>query len=593
MEFAASVTPWIHLPTAFLDPSDCPLYKELESASKQSSEKNTSSHHWERCFSNPLNKLDSIQPLAEPRWRIDGCCGRGTQFFALPVFPSSKLIPYRMDVFIPDQAKHPGPLRSLLQSGEAFYTQDSSVNRLGICQFILKVLELWSSKFDFAKVFEVVPFGSRIVIENITSSVQSARVRIIPNIELEQQLLSVEELQGLWNLNRSQWPSTIELRALKHLSQMHDSISLVQIPSISGDKLYIFKSSNHSYRYIYHELKMLLTMPSHENMISKPCHIVLGQTVSSQETKVYGFILEYHEGGTLGKVLTQRTAKNTLRIKDQFRWARQITSALICIRDGPAKYYSELKPDNILVKAPDDDILLIDFEQHANWDSFSAPEIRHVDNLEKLLKTNFLSDDQHQFYENLIRPHLKDTAGTPFSERYTDPPAGYYNAWNSLDPVQQESAMVYALGKILWCIFEGQDHTRNTLLEEYIESSLVEFPSFAKTPQDIQKLIYRCTLGSDEWEEEVAEVTRVGDKFYRRGWQGEERSGLEGARDALLAAQTMWKQRLKRMEVYLGAKKRWLDGVGSAEDVTLLGFTYRPRLNEVLNTLLDIEKVTL
>ena len=33
---------------------------------------------------------------------------------------------------------------------------------------------------------------------------------------------------------------------------------------------------------------------------------------------------------------------------------------------------------------------------------------------------------------------------------YSNPLAGYHKAWNQLDPSEQEAAMVFSLGKMLW-----------------------------------------------------------------------------------------------------------------------------------------------
>ena len=51
----------------------------------------------------------------------------------------------------------------------------------------------------------------------------------------------------------------------------------------------------------------------------------------------------------------------------------QITSTMMFIMKTPTRFYSELKPDNVLLSDPDKDVILIDFEQVGNWTSFSRP----------------------------------------------------------------------------------------------------------------------------------------------------------------------------------------------------------------------------
>lgn len=590
MELAASIVPWISPSGAFIPLANCKIYTELKAESEMLEENcNMSQELWRISAINPANRINSLSSADNRGWRIDGCCLRGTQFFAIPT-QLSRVIPLRVDVYIPDQGKQPIVLRRTLRSGAAFYIQDPSVNHLGITQLIVAVLEKWSTSINMSEMFNALPFGSRIVIENIVSSINDIRVRILPNFALENQLLSIHELNALWD-HHLQFPLAIELQKLELVSQLHDTISLVRIPDVYGQKLCIFKSTTHQYRYIYHELKLLLAMPAHRNIMTTPLNVVVSKTFREEQTKVYGFILEYHSGGNLANALATRAKHKTLYLRDQLRWARQIVSALIFICNGPARYYSELKPDNILLKSGCNDVLLIDFEQHANWETFSAPEIYHVENLEKILQAEVLPSNKQKIYEEYLLRHTEKCLPAKDIGKYENPQTGYFRAWNALESPQQETAMVYALGKVLWCIFEGCSHTVNSLKEEYIESQPIEFPKFQDTPLNLQGLIKLCTNGAPEWKKGRTGIMRVGDIFYRKENVEQATYHLSTAAESMAAAKAMSEEYIREMEEYLDAKQRWMDGVANQEDMDLLGFLKRPLLEDVLEAIVAEEKL--
>jgi DNA-binding transcriptional regulator YhcF (GntR family) len=64
----------------------------------------------------------------------------------------------------------------------------------------------------------------------------------------------------------------------------------------------------------------------------------------------------------LADELSRRKYNGTLNLKDQFRWARQIAETLKVINISTARFYSELKADNLLLDK-DENVLFIDFEQ--------------------------------------------------------------------------------------------------------------------------------------------------------------------------------------------------------------------------------------
>lgn len=533
-----------------------------------------------------------FEELPNPKWRIDGCDGQGVQFFALPVFLLPNLTPLRIDVFIPDQLKHPPGLRKALDSTSTFCVRDERVAGLGISKLILHVLERWTAQYDdFKKVFNALPFGSRIVVENISANIEDIKVHIISDYKTERQLLSVEALQKMWNLPDGSWPTALDLNQLQHQRQLHDTISLVRIPSQGTEELFVFKSTVNEAKYLYHELKLLLSMPCHPNIMPPPLFLVSRKDRYGGADKIYGFILQYHSRGNLADTLAYRAQNGTLQLRDQFHWAKQITSTLITINQGPAKFYSELKADNLILAAsesgPLHNVVFIDFEQMGNWITFSAPEVHYLEYLVRLCKSEAVPPAKRERYIELAEEHMAEKADQ--EPIYANPLSGYYRPWISFTPAERESAEVFSLGKTLWCIFEGCSDTRNSVLKAFKHESGLEFPEFRQTPNKIRKLIEMCTKGNRDGEPQRVEIVRHGAKFYPRG-----RSGVNGepegtASEAREAAKVMWQQRIEEMERFLEAKRRWSGGQRTEEDEALLGYPTRPSLEEVLAELEEAE----
>ncbi|KAL4789303.1 hypothetical protein BDV19DRAFT_395185 [Aspergillus venezuelensis] len=189
-------------------------------------------------------------------------------------------------------------------SAGTFCLRDHRVNELAITQLILRVLERWTAEQeDFAAAFHSLPFGSRVILENITDKIEDIRVCMVPDHKTERQLLDVTSLQQLWDLPLSAWPEKIPLTELERCRQLHDTISLVRIRGRYTDRQLIFKSSINEVRYVYPELKLLLTMPPHSNVIPRPLFVVTGADRYGGEDKVYGFLMEHCQQRNLADIL--------------------------------------------------------------------------------------------------------------------------------------------------------------------------------------------------------------------------------------------------------------------------------------------------
>lgn len=146
--------------------------------------------------------------------------------------------------------------------------------------------------------------------------------------------------------------------------------------------------------------------------------------------------------------------------------------------------------------------------------------------------------------------------------------------------------MVFSLGKVLWCIFEGCSHTRNSIDEKYEREVDHEFPKFRRTSEPLQQLIRKCTYGAPEYNStEPFHLVRDGPRVKVES-SGESEWSCHGSpREVLEAARALWSDRLSRMERYVEAKGRWMQNSHQEGDLQLLGFPLRPSLAEALDIL--------
>jgi len=525
-------------------------------------------HSWDESSLNPKNRINSLVPVENPTWRIDGCTRMATQFYTIPTF-AQPLIPIRIDTFIPPLAQWPVEMIEMLASDRAFLYCDTRVLNFGIAQHILRTLEHWTSEFpNFQTYYMNLPFGSRIVFENIVKDVQQVRVRIVPMHSLERELLSVTNLQSIWQ--DLQLPPTLDLAQLELLKQFHDSVSLVRTNGKQDIREnIILKALIISPKYLYHELRILLTMPPHPNIAPRPLHLVTKRCRFGGKTGVIGFTSTLHHQGNLRDILPSRRIDNTLHMADQIKWAQQLTDALIHIQENGNYFHCDLRLDNVLL-SDTDDVLLIDFESRGILANSAAPEVSCLEYVDLIANHSSFAGPEKEKYDMLFEQYIKPYV-SPNREMYQGEEHGYYSPWLCLSEREREAAEVYMLGRVLWCIFEGVSAPNTMLGIEYLREPDLEFPEFRRTPLGLRTLVLKCTRGWTPW---LGGLTRHGPKL---GFGTEHNSDMPVA-EVIEKIAACCREELKRAEEFL---RKWDSRRKQGEE----NIFNRPGLREVAQVL--------
>ena len=523
---------------------------------------------WARSLLNPCNRIDSLDYPKEIYWRIDGCAGLGTQYYAIPLF-LSPIPPIRMDVFIPEN--QPPLLRQQLDLNVAFHTKDSErLSRLVITRHIIRTLQLWvRTEFEdiesFADFYRRVPFGTRLVFENLSLNIHEIQVRVGPNHYLERQLLSVSQLADIWGHGFT-FPEEVDIFDVDVVKVLHDSVCLARIKG----QLYIFKALTSGFKYLYHELKILSTISPHPNVIPRPVHIVKKTCQFGAKKAIAGFTTAYQPKGSLRDILPQLHIHGQLHAAKQFKWSIQLTTALEHLRSTTGTYYPDLRLDNVVLSA-NDDIIMVDFEQRGVWCEFAAPEVNSFEYIRLVAVEERISEDVRDKYQDILSDLVPDY--THFEDdQYTNPENGYNLSWVCLSPAEQEAAEVYMLGRVLWCIFEGVSGPQKAAIwQSYRLESDLEFPEYQRTPPELRELIDRCTRGRRETLSRI--VQRQGSILVLRN-----RPAREWTSDQVqAAARAFWETELQVAEDFIALRTEQ-----KAAGVWKDNFYDRPTIREVL-----------
>ncbi|KAG8169728.1 hypothetical protein KVR01_000473 [Diaporthe batatas] len=486
---------------------------------------------WDDSQLNIKNRIDSTTPLRSALWSIDGGAGLGTQFFVVANFIQDAP-PMRFDVFISEKATESRLIRQLLDLDGAFHARDRSrVRQQAIASYIVRALQIWTTEvYGLERVRDMYysqPFGSRIVFETLPLNVRDAKIVIGPMHNLEYHQLSPRELGEMWEMDAEEIPSAIDIFSLVYVQQLQDSVCLVKYRGDEGKgMLWALKALVSSVKYMYHELRNLLRMPSHPNVLGRPTRLVTKKTRSNaRRTVVIGFLEPYYSGFNLRDMLPVLRLNNMLHLEDQIRWAKQICSGLLHIRHKGNMYYADMRLDQIVMTHDNVRPVILDFEQRGVWCEFASPEVNALEYMRILASDDYDEDDYYgdeddggdryatvptaaetaQLRNRALRaryaallgrlhPGWRDLDGP--DGHYRNPPHGYNVAWACLTPAEQEAAEVYMLGRLLWCVFEGMSAPqRGAVWQSYRNEPEFEFPCFVRTPQRLRGLIERCTAG--------------------------------------------------------------------------------------------------
>ena len=124
---------------------------------------------------------------------------------------------------------------------------------------------------------------------------------------------------------------------------------------------------------------MLLHQPAFVNVVGPPAYILTTYCPEQVENRVCGFLLKFYSLGTIAKLLPQRRREGSLALRQQVQRAKDVTSALLHITNSPAKFYSDLRMDNIVIDAKEDGsetAVLLDLEQGRNI--YNWPPLRDL-----------------------------------------------------------------------------------------------------------------------------------------------------------------------------------------------------------------------
>ncbi|KAK4240834.1 hypothetical protein C8A03DRAFT_12865 [Achaetomium macrosporum] len=550
---------------------------------------------WDESQLNPKNRIDSLDPPVRPLWRIDGCTGLGTQFYATPLFLHD-VPPMRFDVFIPEEVQAASSkLRQLLDLSVAFHTKDAiRLERLGIARHIVRTLQAWITKMrcdTYSDMCKTLPFGSRIIFENLETNIHAIRISIVPTFYVERQLLGLASLNQTLGLTQV-LPEAIDISRLSVVQQLADSACLVRMMGGRADdedgKLWVLKAMTSDTKYLFVELCNLLRMEPHPNIISRPEYLVTKQCRFGGKTAVIGFLLCYHKPGSLRDELPLLRIHGRLPLKRQLKWATQLTSAVLHTYEQGGMFYPDLRLDNILLSASDD-IVMVDFEQRGVWCEFASPEVNAIEYL-RILVSDELDDDagravsegSRDRFAALLDRILPEWHVLQACESYSSPrPRAYPNyniPWLGLDQTEQEASMVYMLGRVLWCIFEGQSAPQKAAVwQSYRYEPDIEFPAYRLTPPQLRGLIDRCTRGRRDTLSTL--IVRQKSKLVLRD---QESSRPE---EVLMVARQWWRAEVDAAEKFL--KMRQERKKRGTWDGNHFG---RPKLREVL---LELERLRL
>lgn len=536
---------------------------------------------WAGSQLNPKNRIDSLDPPLNPLWRIDGCTGLGTQFYAIPQFLGD-IAPKRFDVFVPKQSAADPLVRRLLDLNVAFHTKDAvRLNRLGIARHILRRLQIWSSERghgdpqSVASMYQDEPFGSWITFDSLNLDIRNIKIAVAPATDLEMTFIKLPELAATIGVPQEVVPEAVDISRLSIAQQLHDSVCIVTIKD-GGDepgRKWILKALTSDTKYLYCELRNLLQMEPHPNVIAKPEYLVTKRCEFGSKVAVIGFILPFHPNGSLRDRLPLLRMHGLLTLDMRLKWANQLAAAVLHVRERGGIFYPDLRLDNVVLSTSGG-LVMVDFEQRGVWCEFASPEVNSIAYMRIIAKDGMLGDvddddreeeegvvvheETRARYHGIMNQLLPGWVQLEINDKYDlhKNPYGYksYNVdWLALDELEQEASEVYMLGRVLWCIFEGQSAPQPAAVwQSYRREPDLEFPAFRETPEQLRPIIDACTKGRRRTLSSA--IVRVGSKLLLRTEDGKIKDDSTPVK-VLDAARDWWREEVRVAERFLEERR--------------------------------------
>ena len=473
------------------------------------------------------------------------------------------------------------------------------VNELDISHHLRRVLGHWSRRTEgFEKMYRELPFGSRIVVRNIEPDIADMEISVWPNDSVGKFLLSVPTLESLWPASgRLPMPPCVRLDQLRYERQLSLQVALVSLHTKAGSEIWVFKSQASGSAPLYHELKVLLHQPPCARIIEAPAHLVTGNCLEQSEDRVCGVLLKYYSHGTMAKLLPRRRREGSLTLRNQVQWAKDVTTALLHIAKTPAKFYSDLRMDNIVIDVKEDAseiAVILDLEQGRNIYNWAPPKVYYLEWIAELgspdhMRTDNLPQETVAYYSKILKRYLALKGhGWPLPSApdvYDDTTHGWYYPWTLSTQEERETGMVFLLAKALWCIFKGRAEADVILGRSTLEDDQLRFPGFHLTPEPVRKLIRKCSAGAREWKDGQMAIYRRGGRLFplgKTGLNGEAEGTLE---ETIAATRKFWQNEMVKAEAFLEARMRYYQCEATEENLQRLDYLRRPSLSDVLHTL--------
>ncbi|CEI68040.1 hypothetical protein FVEN_g12901 [Fusarium venenatum] len=372
--------------------------------------------------------------------------------------------------------------RALSQAWKTHDQPEATSARDNMLEIIAARLTNWSNSRTFRQLLKRITIGSTIHISSISVPEKGAAMWLAPNLALQERYLTLHRLSSLWASYSLDLPPVLDIQQIQTVRRLHDSVSLVTTPN---EPLVVFKGAVSVISRMYHELRELLRMPHHPNVIGKPRYIVTREIQGVEESVVCGFILDFHSGGTLLDRLSYPSQYPPITIKDKLKWIRQILQALQHIHCPGGSFYPELRLENIVL-SDNNDIILVDLEQFGGPERWLHPRLGRI------------NEAIHDTWEH---SRVNPCSMSP-SIFYSNPTAGYMLPFARSSDLQRQTFENYSLAKVMWCIFEEQTNSSTRLDDNstlHPGVTQIMFPQFVKTPEKMKYWIWLCTRSSREW----------------------------------------------------------------------------------------------